>query len=329
MSLAAAFIRVSTGSQDEMSQVKVIDDYAVQHGVTIVKTFRLHGYSASHGTQEPALREAIADIQRGDYSALIVTESSRLDRREDLDAQAEIILAIRAAGGDVISIAEPQFGKSDFAGRIVTLVAQHANAEKSRTIKDQTYRGVAMIRDNRAHHGSLPVFWQTRGERWSKQAYCADPAVVADIYERVASGESLRSIGRRHPNGGKTLYTNSIATLVRFAANHTGVIEERYTHRGQAETWTHEVTPVVESSLWWRANRVLDANMTEFRANKGGRPVASPSNWISGILDCPECGGKLYLAAGLTPAVNHRNGQPRVQRPRAAKLRCGGTARDR
>ena len=111
--------------------------------MTIVKTFKLHGYSASHGTQEPALREAIADIQRGDYSTLIVAESSRLDRREDLDAQAEILLAIRSAGGDIISIAEPQFGKSDFAGCIVTLVAQHANAEKSRTVKQQTYRGIA------------------------------------------------------------------------------------------------------------------------------------------------------------------------------------------
>jgi DNA invertase Pin-like site-specific DNA recombinase len=329
VSLAAAFVRVSTGSQDETSQVKVIDDYAAQSGVTIVKTFRLHGYSASHGTQEPALREAIADIQRGDYPALIVTESSRLDRREDLDAQAEILLAIRAAGGDVISVAEPQFGKTDFAGRIVTLVAQHANAEKSKTIKDQTYRGISMIRDNNAHHGMLPVFWEARGERWAKQAYCAAPAAVADIYERVANGESLRSIGRMHPNSGKTLYPNSITKLVRFAANHTGVIENRYTHHGETETWMHEVTPVVESTLWWRANRVLDANMTQFRANKGGRPVASPSNWISGILDCPECRGKLYMAAGLTPAVNHRNGQPRAQKPRTAKLRCGGTARDR
>jgi DNA invertase Pin-like site-specific DNA recombinase len=331
VSLGAEFIRVSTGSQDETSQVKVLDDYAAQSGVTIVKRFRLHGYSASHGTQEPSLREAIADIARGDYSALIVTESSRLDRREDLDAQAEILLAIRAAGGDVISVAEPQFGRTDFAGRIVTLVAQHANAEKSRTVKDQTYRGIAMIRDNGAHHGSLPVFWQARGERWAKQAYCANAAAVADIYERVAGGESLRSIGRRHAgaNGGKTLYPHSITKLVRFAANHTGVIENRYTYHGQTETWTHEVTPVVESALWWRANRVLDANMTEFRANKGGRPVASPSNWVSGILDCPECGGKLYLAAGLTPAVNHRDGRPRAQRPRTPKLRCGGTARDR
>src|SRR5260370_3852940 len=76
--------------------------------MTIVKTFRLHGYSASHGSQEPALREAIADIERGDYSALIVTESSRLDRREDLDGQAEILLCVRPAGGGDIRHSQPQ-----------------------------------------------------------------------------------------------------------------------------------------------------------------------------------------------------------------------------
>jgi hypothetical protein len=106
---------------------------------------------------------------------LIVTESSRLDRREDLDAQAEILLAIRSAGGDIVSIGEPQFGRTDFAGRIVTLVAQHANAEKSKTVKRETYRGIMMIRDNKAHHGALPAFWATKGVRYAKQAWCQDP----------------------------------------------------------------------------------------------------------------------------------------------------------
>jgi DNA invertase Pin-like site-specific DNA recombinase len=308
---------VSTGSQDESSQVGVIDEWAGQHGVTVVKTFRLHGYSASHGMQEPALREAIADMARGDYAALIVTESSRLDRREDLDAQAEILLGIRSAGGDVVSIGEPQFGKTDFAGRVVTLVAQHANAEKSRTVRQQIYRAVRLIRDNGAFQGVLPVFWQIRGERYSKQAYCASPNVVKDIYERVAAGEPQRSIGRAHPrpDNGKPLYPQTIAKLVRFAANHTGVIECRYTHEGQTETWTHQVEPVVDSALWWRANRVLDANQTEHRKNKGGRPVARPSTWVTGLLDCPECGEKLYVNAGTTAAG----------KPRAPKLRCHGT----
>lgn len=314
MTTGAAFVRVSTGSQDESSQVKAIDAHAAEHGITIVKTFKLHGYSASGGTQEPALREAIADIARGDYTTLIVTESSRLDRREDLDAQAEILLAIRFAGGDIVSIGEPQFGKTDFAGRLVTLVAQHANAEKSKTVKDGTYRGVCMIRDNSAHHGPLPSFWSTRGVRYSKQAYCTDPDSVRDIYERVANGESLASIGRAY-----SIYPAAVKNLVRLAANHTGIIECSYTYDGQTETWTHEVTPVIESAPWWRANKVLDANVTKDRANKGGRPVAQAANWISGVLDCPECGGKLYLNAGHTPAGN----------PRTPKLRCGGHAKQR
>ena len=190
--LGAGFVRVSTGSQDEISQIKILTEESAQRGVTIVKWFKLHGYSASHGTQEPALREAIADIQRGDYTTLMVTESSRLDRRDDLDAQAEILLGIRSAGGDIISVAEPQFGKTDFAGRIVTLVAQHANAEKSKTVKRTTYRGISMIISNNAHHGALPSFWGTQGERYAKRAYCTDPGAVRDIYERVATASPCR-----------------------------------------------------------------------------------------------------------------------------------------
>ena len=320
----AGFVRVSTGSQDETSQIKTITEESEQRGITIVKWFKLHGYSASKGEQEPALREAIADIERRDYSLLVVTESRSLDRREDLDAQAEILLAIRRAGGDVVSIAEPQFGKTDFAGRVVTLVAQHANAEKTRIVKATTYRGVMMIRDNKAHHGPLPAFWATRGVRYARQAYCENPAAVTDIYERVANGESVASTGRVH-----NLYPNSVRNIIRFTASHTGVIECSYTHEGQTETWTHEVTPVVDSPLWWRANKVLDANKTDARENKGGRPVAWPTNWISGILDCPECGGKLFMSAGLTPAKDWRTGKPRVQRPRAPRLRCAGHAKRR
>jgi Resolvase, N terminal domain len=319
VSLAAAFVRVSTGSQDETSQVRVIEEWAGLNGVTVVKTFRLHGYSASRGMQEPALREAIADMARGDYSALVVTESSRLDRREDLDAQAEILLGIRSAGGDVVSIAEPQFGKTDFAGRIVTLVAQHANAKKSRTVRQQVYRAVRLLRDNNGFAGSPPVFWETRGERYAKQAYCASPDAVRHIYERVAADEPQRSVGLRYPrpDNGKPLYPQTVAKLVRFAANHTGVIECRYTHEGLTETWTHEVTPVVGSSLWWRANRVLDANQTEYRRNKGGRPVSRPSTWVTGVLDCPGCGEKLYVNAGITVSG----------KPRTPKLRCHGNPR--
>jgi DNA invertase Pin-like site-specific DNA recombinase len=314
VTLGIGLARVSTGSQDEASQIRDITADSEARGITLVKIIKLHGYSASHGTQEPALQEIIAGMERGDWSALLVTDSSRIDRREDLDEQAAVLLAIRSAGGDVISITEPNYGQTDFAGRIVTLVAQHANAEKSKTVKNSTYRGISMIRDNNAHHGPLPAFWGTKGARYHKQAYCVNPDAVEDIYGRAANGESIASIGRVYD-----LYPNSVRNIIRFTASHTGVIECSYTHEGQTETWAHEVAPVIDSPLWWRANKALDVNKTDARANKGGRPVAWPANWISGVLDCPECGGKLYLNAGHTPAGN----------PRTPKLRCGGTARQR
>jgi hypothetical protein len=79
------------------------------------------------------------------------------------------------------------------------------------------------------------------------------------------------------------------------------------------------VVPVVASPLWWRANNVLAANTTEGRGNKGGRPVARPANWLSGVLGCPSCGAKLHVHGGRTPAGN----------PRALKLRSGGHAKQR
>ena len=225
-----------------------------------------------------------------------------------------VLIRIRQAGGDVLSVTEPQFGKTDTMSRAWTVMMQGANAEKSRTVKNQTWRGVQSIIANRGHYGPLPMFWATRGERYGKQAYCTDDAAVAAIYEAVADGESLQSIARR--NG---VWPAQIKNLIRFEANHTGVIRCSYTYSGEAAEWSHTVTPVIESALWWRASKVLDANMTTARANRGGRPVAQAANWISGVFECPDCGGRLFVNAGHTPAGN----------PRTPKLRCGGMMKTR
>ena len=303
-STALAFVRVSTGSQDESTQVTALEAYAGDHGIKIVDRVILHGYSASHGTQEPALREAIEGIGR--YRYIMVTDSSRLDRREDLDAQAEILLAIRQAGGDVISITEPQFGKTDFAGRIVTLVAQYGNAEKSRTVKNQTWRGVQAIMANRSFYGQLPVFWDAVGERYYKVATCTNPAAVTEVYEAVKGGQSLSSLARKYGT-----YPQSIRRLVRTEANRTGIFECRYTFAGQTYIWQHEspTGPVVDRELWHDANRVMGERGAVMN-NTGGRPVQQATSWISGILDCPRCGGHLYVLRGKT-------------------LRCGGKGKNR
>ena len=306
------FIRVSTGSQDAQTQQR---DILRAYPGALIQTPDTKAASASKGQQLDALDAVIAKLRKGDR--VIVTDSSRLDRRDNLTSQIETMMAIRKTGAVIVSLSpgEEKFANlEDLGSWITTIVQQDTNAAKTRTVKNQTYRGVSMIIANKALHGALPMFWASQGDRYGKQAYCVRPEAVKDIYERVAAGEPLSTVGRSYD-----LYRATVKNLIRFEANHTGVVECSYTHNGITETWAHKVKSVVDSPLWWRANKMLEANMTAARVNKGGRRTAWDNLWISGVLDCPSCGGKIFLNAGKTPAGN----------PRTPKLRCGGDGHKR
>lgn len=303
---ALAFMRVSTGSQDLSTQLTELTKYAAANGVKIVSKVELRGYSASKGEQEPALREVIKGIEQGRWRTVLVTDSSRLDRQEDLDAQAEILLSIRQAGGDVVSITEPNFGNTDFVGRLVTLVAQYGNADKSKKVKDGTWRGVQAIIANEAFMGVLPTFWTAVGVRYRKVATCTDPDAVRKIYTDIANEHSLSSVAREHGT-----YPNVIRHIIATRANMTGLFECGYTYRGETFKWEHRAAGsfVVGSELWHKANRVMGERGAVMN-NLGGRPVSLARSWVSGLLSCPKCGGSLYVV-------------------RAKTLRCQGRGKDR
>jgi len=125
------FSRVSTGSQDAASQKR--DIKAASPGAVIVTT-DTKSASASKGEQLDALDSVIAKLTAGDR--VIVTDSSRLDRRENLTSQIETVLQIRATGAVIVSLApgEETFGQGDDLGSwITTIVKQSGNAERSKT----------------------------------------------------------------------------------------------------------------------------------------------------------------------------------------------------
>jgi len=297
------FTRISTGSQDAQTQERDIIKASPLAQIIRPDT---KAASASKGEHLDKLDAVIAKLREGDR--VIVTDSSRLDRRDNLTSQVETMLAIRKTGATIVSLApgEETFANGDDLGSwVTTLVKQNANAEKSRTVKTQTRRGVEQIRDSKAHYGSLPRFWKTKGERYAKQAVCADPEAVRDIYRRIADGEPVLSVARRYG-----IFSQILRTLVCFEPNYTGLINESY----KDLQWIHEVTPVVDSALWHRANKALDANHVRELRSKGGRPVAKPSRWISGVLSCPGCGGNTYL---------------HTQKRMATRFRCGGADANR
>ena len=295
------FIRVSAGSSDAQTQRRDILKVSPR---AIIVTPDTKAASASAGDQMDALDAVIAKLNAGDR--IIVTDSSRLDRRDNLDDQVATVMAIRATGAEILSLApgEETFGKGKNLGNwITTIVQQNANAEKSRIVK---WRGVQAIIANHSFYGPLPVFWDAAGERYHKTASCTNPDAVKDVYESVRDGNSLSSIARKYGT-----YPQSIRKLVRTEANRTGIFECRYTYGGQTYTWQHstDADAVIGRELWHDANRVM-GDRGAIMNNTGGRPVQLATSWISGVLDCPRCGGHLYVLRGKT-------------------LRCGGKGKDR
>lgn len=283
------FIRISTGSQDVATQETTI---LTAYPDALIIRPDTKAASASNGGQLEALDALIARLAEGDL--VIVTDSSRLDRRDNLTSQIQTMLAIRGTGARIVSLApgEEAFAQGDdLGGWITTIVKQSSNADKSRIVKTQTHRGITQIAANKAMFGSVPRFWAVQGERYAKKAVCTDPEAVKDIYRRIGDRQPVLAAAKAYG-----ITSQALRTLIAFEANSTGVIQCRFETKAlPVLEWTHTAEVVVTTEAWQAANEALAENhQRELRA-KGGRPVAKPSQWISGILACPGCGGKTYL----------------------------------
>src|SRR5262249_49398399 len=111
------FIRVSTGSQDAQTQER--DILTVSPSAVIIRP-NGKAASASKGEQLDALDGVISRLREGDR--VIVTDSSRLDRRDNLTSQIQTVMAIRETGAVIMSLArgEETFASGDDLGSWVT-----------------------------------------------------------------------------------------------------------------------------------------------------------------------------------------------------------------
>jgi DNA invertase Pin-like site-specific DNA recombinase len=320
---AARWFRVSSGSQDEQNQYDDVDKHIAARGYEVARTFRLHDVSASTGEQEPELAEALADIRAGLYSVIVVAQSSRLDRRDDLNVQIAFAAQVKLAGGRVESVDEPVFGTSDLPGWMTTLIAMESNAKYSRDLKANTRRGKDRIAANSAFDGRTPWGFTTEGPRYERRLVPTDVAreYIPQIYQRIIAGQSLAQVCRwleaehvkpmgiakdRADGKGKSgkWWPRSLGQLIRNPV-YMGL---RVTGNGRTQTTCEAL---VDAATWTAAGKRLSA------APKRGPVVKENRCYLSGASKCAECGGPLYKVMTGRGAS------------RRAYLRCSGTGPDR
>jgi DNA invertase Pin-like site-specific DNA recombinase len=298
------WVRVSTGSQDESSQLRELRAYAASMGYTIVKVIRLHDVSASKGEQEDAMNEVIADVQALKYEVLLVDDSSRLDRRDNVHARDYFRAAVGLAGGAIESRTEPLFGKVDLAGQMITLLAAQGNADYSVKLKKMVDRGMTDVAAAKAFHGKRPWGWVSEGpDKGVKHLVCQKPDDIKEMYRRAIALQSCADIGRAFE-----LYSETVNSIIRNEAN---MGRRKCSHTfsdGTKAEWIHQCEAVVDEDTWLLANAALDAKKRQ--PSTLGR---KPKHLLSGALTCAECGG-----------VMHAKVQERYPGVVYSYLRCGG-----
>jgi DNA invertase Pin-like site-specific DNA recombinase len=190
--------RVSTGGQDEASQLPDLVKWCDSHGYgyDLEERYKAHGKSAWHGKHQAELDRAFADMAAGAYSVLVVWKQDRIERR-GMEAALNLISRAKTAGGRIEFVTQPHLNRlNDMGSRIsYAIMAEVAQAE-SETKSDRVKADQRRRREIGSLIGPPPWGYAIRLRDGLKTLEPTDVGrkYIPLIYDAVIAGQSLRAI---------------------------------------------------------------------------------------------------------------------------------------
>lgn len=192
---AALWLRVSTGAQDEASQLPDLMRWVVEHGYEHVETYTVHGKSAFHGKQQADLDRAFSDMAAGQFDVLVVWAADRIERR---GALAALTLSERArqAGGRIEYVKDAHLNAandmSDVMLALTATLARQESARKAERIKAKHHA----LREAGSIVGRAPWGYEIATAGGIKVYAPTDLGreYVPQMFAKAVDGQSLRSI---------------------------------------------------------------------------------------------------------------------------------------
>lgn len=286
---AGIWQRVSTGGQDEASQLPDILRYCADHGYAPVEPYyTVHGKSAFHGRQAADLDRAFNDMTAGKFTVLVVWAADRIERR---GALASLMLAKRAqdAGGRIEYVKDSHLNvASEMNGTMLALAGDMAQMESKRkservVAKHDALRAAGSVTGRAAwgykiiKRDGVKVFAPTEAGR----------NYVPLIFQMIIDGSSCRDVAawltdEKVPTTGGNVWNEA------FIGNRLIRNPVYYGARRNAGTLATE--GLVTYSQWAAANAALSSRVRPGRATVvQAKPLFSP---VCGNPDCDATGAK-------------------------------------
>lgn len=313
---AVIYARVSSAQQKDKhtieSQLTVLPQWIEAQGWKLVAPARTYvddGFSAGAGKHRAAYTRLLADAAKDLFDVVVVVALDRLTRSDDLRERGEFMgtfqrcrVQIAEAGtGSLHDLTSPMGGMFAFFKAVV------ASEERDR-IRERTRRGhERAIRDGRKPRGKTPYGYQLHEGK--PVILEAEAAVVREIYERVAGGETCRAIGRDlerrgvpSAQGGRWIM--AIWRMVAFTGYRGRWVVDKNT--GAAI----DVPRLVDDVLWFAAQEAV----SWYRIGRAG--ARSKHVYLcEKIARCGLCGGPVWVVRN---SEQRKNGE----RWRAAYYVC-------
>ncbi len=289
---AVTYLRLSTETAEGQGDLTLARQRAAVSKLAKSLDLRIVGEyaevrSAWSGKKRPEYQRLLADIRAGQVETVLVWATDRLIRKtSDLVGLIDVLMA---ADVPVFAVTGSRLDLSTSEGRLnarmLGALAEFESDRKSeRQIAKNEQRAVVELKN--WHGGVTPMGWRAVVGAAGLEPDPETGPVVADLYRRVAAGESIASLvkwlnaeGYRGPRG--AAYTSTSVRVLLSSPRHAGLV----IRKGQIVGEAADRQRLIEPDLYYEVMAIF--NDPE-RVNLG---MARGTTLLAGLVRCP-CGSK-------------------------------------
>lgn len=308
MSSAGIYVRLSKDREAQTSTERQEADareYATRMGLEVVEVYADTDRSAYlAGVKRPGLDSALAALEAGTITTLVVWKLDRLSRR-GMGQVGQVLDRLETTGGRIVSVMEGVDTSTSHGRIIVALLSEMARSESDNT-GTRIRSAKAYARQRGLWAGGRPPFGVLRTEAGVLAPDPVEAPVLLDVIQGVEGGETLSAMARRLRDQGVATRKGGawsarvLGGILRSPAT-AGLLPAYQDKKAPArDPETREVVAcgvgVITPTRWKALVATLDSR-TASAAN--GRPIAAKRRGLlTGLARCAECGGPLHMGGG-------------------------------
>ena len=304
MRIGALYIRVSTDDQVEYSpeaQIRVGLEYAKKNNIVIPKEyiFQDDGISGRKAANRPEFQKMIslAKSEEHPFEVILVWKFSRFARNQEEAIVYKNLL--KKSNVDVVSVSEPI--PEGFIGDLVQRIFEWMDEYYSINLSGEVMRGMIQRAMTGGYNGSPPLGYKMEDGKPVINPEQAD--IVKRIFQMYVDerlsffdiAKRLNALGCKTKRGGK-FQNRTVAYILRNEFYIGKIIWNKMDHatrqlKDPSEwiTMNGDYETFISEEIFNRAQAIDKATTRKGKT----RPTSTYKHWLSGMLVCSSCGGRL------------------------------------